>query len=196
MMRHNINEVLVLNADAMPVNLLPVTTLTWQDAIKAIWINSVRPVAYYEDWVVHSPSLEMRVPSVVMTQRYIHVGKSVGFNDNNIFLRDRYRCQYCGKQFHYNDLTWDHVIPKKYGGKSTWENIATSCSPCNSNRGANQKIQPFVKPYRPSYYELIDKLREFPIQVPHESWLEFLMWPEDNISVKIPKRQPKLMIAA
>jgi 5-methylcytosine-specific restriction endonuclease McrA len=183
-------DTLVLNADMMPVSVLPVSALIWQDAVKAIWLNSVRVLANYENWEVHSPSVTMPVPSVVMTTRYIKPSHGVQFSADNIKLRDRYRCAYCQKQFHESELNLDHVTPKKFGGRSTWENLVSSCYPCNSRKGADFRIKPLVKPYKPNYYEMVEKRREFPLIVPHESWVEFLMWPEGNITVK-PKGRRK-----
>ena len=183
-----VGETLVLNMDGMPVSVLPVSSLIWQDAIKAIWIDSVRVLSNYEDWVVHSPSVTMPVPSVVMTTRYIRPSMGVQFNADNIKLRDRYRCAYCQKQFHENDLTLDHVTPKTFGGRSTWDNLISACGPCNNKRGCDFRIQPKIKPYRPTYYEMVARRREYPLEVPHESWVEHLMWPEDNIIVRPRKR--------
>jgi 5-methylcytosine-specific restriction endonuclease McrA len=185
-----VGDTLVLNADAMPVSVLPVSSLVWQDAIKSIWLGSVRVLADYEDWVVHSPTISMPVPSVVMTTRYIRPSMGVQFNPDNIKLRDRYRCAYCQKKFHENDLTLDHVTPKTFGGRSTWDNLISACSPCNNRRGCDFRIQPVIKPYRPTYYEMVSRRREFPLEVPHESWVEHLCWPEDNIVVK-PHRRGK-----
>jgi len=185
---NGVGDVLVLNADMMPVSLMPVSSLIWQDAVKAVWLNSVRVLSYYEDWVVHSPSIAMQVPAVVMTTRYIKASRAIRFTADNVFLRDRYRCAYCHQQFHENVLTLDHVQPRAYGGKSSWENLVSACSPCNNRRGCDFRVKPMFKPYRPNYYEMVERCREFPLEVPHESWVEFLMWPEKNISVKIKRR--------
>lgn len=181
-------DTLVLNADMMPVSILPLSSMMWQDAVKAIWINSVAVIDYYDDWVVHSPSMEMKVPAVVMTRQYISLGRGVGFSPENVFLRDRYRCQYCGDRFAESKLTMDHVHPRTFGGRTTWDNITTSCSPCNNRRGHNVKIQPMEMPYRPSYYEMVERRREFPIEVPHEKWAEYLQW-GDNVVVKNRRRK-------
>lgn len=185
-----VGDTLVLNADMMPVSVLPVSSLIWEDAVKAIWLKSVRVLSNYEDWEVHSPSVSMMVPSVVMTTRYIKPAHGVQFNADNIKLRDQYRCAYCQKQFAPNELNLDHVTPRKHGGRSTWENLVSSCYPCNSKKGADFRIKPMIAPRKPSYYEMVEKRKAFPLIVPHESWVEYLMWPEENITVK-PKRRGK-----
>jgi 5-methylcytosine-specific restriction endonuclease McrA len=186
-----VGETLVLNADGMPVSVLPVSSLIWQDAIKSIWVGAVKVLENYEDWQVHSPSITMPVPSVVITNRYINPAHGVQFNADNIKLRDRYKCAYCQKSFHENDLTLDHVTPKTFGGRSTWENLVSACSPCNNNRGCDFRIQPTIKPYKPNYYQMVALRREFPLEVPHESWVQYLDWPEDNIVVKTRRRRSK-----
>jgi 5-methylcytosine-specific restriction endonuclease McrA len=185
-----VGDTLVLNADGLPVSVLPVSSLIWQDAVKAIWLQSVNVLATYEDWVVHSPSMEMQVPAVVMTTRYIRPSLGVQLSPDNIKLRDRYRCAYCQGQFHEDDLNLDHVTPKTFGGRSTWENLTSACYDCNSRKGCDFRIQPKIKPHRPSYYEMVARRREFPLAVPHHSWVEHLMWPEENILIK-PKRRGK-----
>jgi len=50
-----------------------------------------------------------------------------------VFLRDDHTCQYCG--LHTRDLTLDHVIPRAKGGKHTWDNLVSACSPCNHRKG-------------------------------------------------------------
>lgn len=181
-------DTLVLNVDMMPVSILPLSSMFWQDAVKAMWIDSVAVVDYYDDWVVHSPSMEMRVPAVVMTRQYISMGRGVPFSPENVFLRDGYRCQYCGNVFPESKLTLDHVHPRTFGGRTTWENISSSCSPCNNKRGHNVKIRPMTAPYRPTYYEMVDRRRQFPIVVPHEKWAEYLQW-GDNVIIKDRKKK-------
>jgi 5-methylcytosine-specific restriction endonuclease McrA len=175
------DEVLVLNMDGSPVNVLPVSTMGWMEAIKALYADKVTPVAYYEDWVVRSPSIEMRVPSVVMSKNYIKPGRDMKFSRSNVFLRDGHVCQYCGNHFTYDELTMDHVVPRKNGGGTRWDNIVSSCGPCNAKKGHSTHMKPRVKPYRPSYFEMADKAKTRPITVRHESWIDYLNWPEDKI---------------
>ncbi len=50
-----------------------------------------------------------------------------------IFLRDAYTCQYCGRETH--DLTLDHVVPRHRGGTHTWDNLVAACKACNHRKG-------------------------------------------------------------
>jgi 5-methylcytosine-specific restriction endonuclease McrA len=175
------DEVLVLNMDGSPVNVLPLSTMGWTDAVKALYADKVEPIAYYDDWVVRSPSVEMRVPSVVMSKSYIKPGRDMKFSRSNVFLRDGHICQYCLHRFGYDDLTMDHVVPRKDGGATKWENIVSSCGPCNSKKGHSTHMKPKNKPYRPSYYEMADKAKTRPITIRHESWIDYVNWPADKI---------------
>jgi 5-methylcytosine-specific restriction endonuclease McrA len=57
------------------------------------------------------------------------------FSRQNLYFRDRGKCQYCGTSFESKDLTYDHVIPRSKGGQTEWTNIVTSCLPCNLKKG-------------------------------------------------------------
>lgn len=177
-------ETLVLNADMQPHSYLPLETIRWDVAIKGIFKGLYSVVHEYEDWVVHSPSTSIRVPSVVMMNEYKRPRLAATWKKENLWLRDRFTCQYCAKKFAPHELTRDHVVPRFYGGGMGWDNIVAACHPCNNKRGHNQKIQPLRKPYKPTYYELVNIRKEFPLIVPDESWLFYLQWPEENVIVK------------
>src|SRR3954453_9687611 len=61
---------LVLNADFRPLSYYPLSLWSWQDAIKAVFLERVNIVAQY-DRAVHSPSLEMKLPSVVSLKTFV-----------------------------------------------------------------------------------------------------------------------------
>ncbi|MBM2831651.1 MAG: endonuclease [Dehalococcoidia bacterium] len=52
-----------------------------------------------------------------------------------IFTRDKFTCQYCGKQ--NKDLTIDHVVPRHQGGQHKWDNVVTACIPCNHHKAGH-----------------------------------------------------------
>ena len=98
---------LVLNADYRPLSYYPLSLWPWQDAIKAVYLERVNIVAEY-DHVARSQRAVIRIPSVVVLKDYVKPQKKVAFTRFNLFLRDEFRCQYCGSP---HDLTFDHVIP-------------------------------------------------------------------------------------
>lgn len=172
---------LVLNADAMPVTTVPLSTIHWQDAIRIIYLERAVVMEEYDYWVVRSPSVQIRMPSVIMLKEYQQHNGKVEFSRYNIILRDNYTCQYCAQQFPYEELTFDHVVPRRNGGRTTWENIVTSCGRCNQEKAHFDKMKPLTKPKRPTYWELAINRKKRPITVPHDSWINYLGWESDII---------------
>ncbi len=167
---------LVLNADYRPLSYYPLSLWPWQATIKAVFLERVHIVDSY-DRIIHSPGFEIRLPSVVALKTYIHPALYPAFTRFNVFLRDRFSCQYCG---HTGDLTFDHLIPRCKGGLTRWDNVVTACSPCNLKKGARDAAEigmlPLQAPYRPTIYELHRNGRSFPPNFLHESWLDYLYW--------------------
>lgn len=154
--------------------MFPLSTIDWQEAIRLVILDKARVIAEYDDWEVRSPSCSIRVPAVLMLTEHMKVKHSICFSKMHVFLRDEFRCQYCGSHLHERECTVDHVIPKSHGGKTVWENLATSCKKCNSLKGNNSKIVPAVKPHRPDYWELASKRKKMPFKIKHDSWKQFL----------------------
>ena len=122
---------LVLNADYTPLSYYPLSVWPWQTAVKAVFLDRVDIVDHYQR-EVHSPTHTMKLPSVIALKSYVKPSQHPAFTRFNVFLRDRFQCQYCGVG---NDLTFDHVVPRAYGGRTTWENVTTACAPCNLRKG-------------------------------------------------------------
>jgi len=167
---------LVLNADYRPLSYYPLSVWPWQEAVKAAFLDRVTILAEY-DQVVRSPTTEIRIPSVVVLKDYVKPQKRVAFTRFNLFLRDEFRCQYCGGR---GELTFDHVIPRARGGKTTWENVVAACSSCNLKKGSRLLRQTGMHlrkpPVQPSSESLRNLGRKFPPNYLHESWMDFLYW--------------------
>src|SRR5271154_5774759 len=99
---------LVLNADFRPLTYYPLSLWPWQETIKAVFLGRVDVVSSY-DQVIHSPSFEMRLPSVVSLKSYVAQDRPPPFTRFIPFLRASFACQYCGAD---EDLTFDHVTPR------------------------------------------------------------------------------------
>ncbi len=170
---------LILNADYRPLSYFPLSIWSWQDAVKAIFRESVTVISEY-DRVVRSPSWEMKLPSVLALKEFIPAARKPAFTRFNLFLRDEWTCQYCADDFSTHELTFDHVIPRSRGGRSEWENIVAACRECNTQKGNRMphevKMYPMREPREPTLYELQDKGRRFPPNFLHESWGDFLYW--------------------
>lgn len=167
---------LVLNADFRPLSYYPLSLWSWQDAIKAIFLDRVNIVSLY-DKTVRSPTFEMRLPSVVSLKTFVQPPRYSAFTRFNVFLRDRFTCQYCGKR---DDLTFDHVIPRSKGGLTTWENIVAACACCNLRKSdrmpAEVRMFPACEPYQPTVHDLHSNGRQFPPNYLHDSWVDYLYW--------------------
>ncbi|MCD6385517.1 HNH endonuclease [Candidatus Sumerlaeota bacterium] len=91
---------------------------------------------YADSRVLHTPRFQIKVPDVIKLIGYTRTPPlDVKFNRRNIFLRDNFTCQYCGRKAQRDELTIDHVIPRSRGGKSTWENVVIACIECNAKKG-------------------------------------------------------------
>lgn len=167
-------DTLVLNADGAPVNFLPLSTINWQEAIRYMVLEKANVLEWHEDWIVRSAYWETPVPAVIMLKDYMKPKTTIRFSKSNVFLRDRYVCQYCNSKLEKRHCTLDHVHPISQGGKTTFDNTVTACGPCNAAKGAHTKMKPKVKPYKPDYYELVNKRKQMPFNVRHESWLGYL----------------------
>lgn len=167
---------LVLNADFKPLSYYPLSLWSWQDAIRAVFLDRVNIISTY-DVVARSPGMEMQLPSVVSLKSYVRSCRQPAFTRFNVFLRDRFTCQYCG---YGSDLTFDHLIPRSRGGQTTWDNVVTACAPCNL-RKADRLAEdigmiPARAPVQPGVFDLHAAGRNFPPNYLHESWLDYLYW--------------------
>ncbi|MEM9524916.1 MAG: HNH endonuclease [Pseudomonadota bacterium] len=173
-LRHH--PALVLNADYRPLSYYPLSLWPWQEAIKAVWLDRVDIVAEYDE-VAHSPTTQIRIPSVVVLRDYVKPRRCVAFTRFNLFLRDEFRCQYCGAK---GDLTFDHIVPRARGGRTSWENVVAACSRCNLKKGSRSLRQAGMSLRRPARRPQAEELRnlgrKFPPNHMHESWVDFLYW--------------------
>lgn len=169
---------LVLNADYQPLSYYPLSTWPWQEAVKAVFLERVDVVGEYEQ-AIRSPSFQMRAPSVVALRDFVRQDRSPAFTRFNVFLRDGFRCQYCGWD-RLDQLTFDHVVPRAYGGRTAWDNIVAACAPCNLKKGGRTPREAAMplrrKAAQPSAHQLQGQGRRFPPKYLHESWLDYLYW--------------------
>lgn len=172
---------LVLNANMQPLSWAPLSVWNWQTAFVAVHQERVIQVKTYDDIEVHSASQSFDVPAVVALKNY-HQRKKAGFTRYNLFLRDEFRCQYCGERFAAKDLTFDHVVPRSKGGGSNWHNIVACCSRDNlrkANRTPKQAGMKLLRePFEPNGFQLDSAARRQPLakSVLHNSWMDFLYW--------------------
>ena len=166
----------MLNADFRPLSYYPLSIWCWQDAIKAVFLDRVNILSEY-DTLVRSPSFEMRLPSVVSLKSYVKPTRFPAFTRFNVFLRDRFTCQYCGQR---EDLTFDHVVPRSKGGHHDLGERGRRLLGVQSQEGrhlpATARMWPAKKPYQPTVHDLHQNGRLFPPNYLHESWMDYLYW--------------------
>lgn len=132
--------VLVLNADFRPLRVEH-----WHKAIAASFLGKVEVVEYSKDRTIKGVSREYPMPSVVRLLRWFKRDRQViKFSRLNIYTRDGFICQYCEGQMSTEDLTFDHVVPRAKGGRTSWDNIVTCCIPCNAAKGNKLLAETFV----------------------------------------------------
>lgn len=168
------SDTLVINADGQPVSLLPLSAVSWKDAVMYMYHDKCNVLEWYDDWVVHSAHWETRVPAVIMLKDFLRRSTRPRFSKGNLYLRDMYHCQYCGVGVNNKTATMDHVVPLSRGGKTAWDNIVTACGPCNSKKGNHMHMKPYYKPYEPGYYELVRKRKQMPFDLKHHSWAQWI----------------------
>jgi len=174
-------KVLVLNRLWQAVNIVGVQRafgLLLQDHAQVIYTGDgsfqvMDSAAWLEHSAAEEPTeaegyvqtvrLRVRVPKVLLLRGYDKLPvQEVRFSRDTLFERDHYRCQYCGNHFPDHQLNMDHVIPRAKGGRTSWENIVTSCIPCNTrkaNRLPHQASMHLMKkPERPRFRPFISSL--------------------------------------
>lgn len=172
---------LVLNADYSPLSYMPLSLWSWQDVVKAVFLDRVTVVATY-DIGIRSPGMIFPLPSVVSLKQYQPMAvKRPAFTRFNVFMRDDFSCQYCGKRCPTHELTFDHVVPRCKNGKTNWKNVVTACVNCNHRKGrqmlselTNMRLKRL--PAEPTNRQLQNNARSYPPQYLHESWRDYVYW--------------------
>ena len=149
-------QVLLLNASEEVLNVVD-----WKKAICLLLTGkAIKPTAYNDSYKIRTTKGSFNLPKAIMLLNYVHIPHQNSLpSRKNIFIRDKWSCQYCGYRSKKGcNLTIDHVTPKSKGGDSSWTNLVTACAKCNSkkgNRKPNECNMPlFNKPKRPRRLEL------------------------------------------
>lgn len=128
-----------------------------------------------QDRTINTPNLRIELPEIILVTQYGGMPyQEVNFTRRNLYRRDKYRCQYCGRKFPGSKLTIDHVFPRSKGGDNSFENCVTSCEPCNSKkadrtlREAGMRLR--SKPSKPRWNPIMG----FIPAKPPQSWSTFL----------------------
>ena len=166
-------QVLLLNITYEPLKIV-----NWKKAITLLLLGKVEVLEEYGT-EIHSVSFTVKLPSVIRLLRLVkRPNAAIKFSRQNIYARDKYHCQYCGKRFSSEDLTYDHVIPKSRGGKTKWTNIVTCCVQCNRRKGGHfpeeVDMELIRTPSRPKWLPALKITIGFK-EIP-KSWRDYLYW--------------------
>lgn len=128
------DAVLVLNANYEPVNIC--------DIRRAIGLmtNGKASLILNGRGSIRTVSALYPRPSIIRLEKMIHRPRpSIRLSRSEVFRRDHYTCQYCGKKS--TELTIDHVVPRRLGGLHTWTNVVAACVQCNFKKGGRTPEQ-------------------------------------------------------
>ncbi|HPH64433.1 MAG TPA: HNH endonuclease [Kofleriaceae bacterium] len=156
----------------------PIKVIAWQRAIGLLFLGKAEVVQEY-DTEVRSVSMTLRVPAVVrLVRAFRRQHKPVKFSRVNIYARDGYRCQYCGRKTSVAELTYDHVVPRSQGGGTSWTNIVTCCYLCNRKKGGRTPREAgmtlLAPPTQPNWMPAV-AIRVSLKSVP-AAWRDYLYW--------------------
>ena len=115
----------------------PLGTVSVARAVIMAFKNTVYVEEFDGDRVLHSARESFPVPSVIRQRTYINVRRrreASGMKRLRIYMRDKFRCQYCGEKKPVGELTLDHILPRSRGGDNSPVNIVTACVPCNNRK--------------------------------------------------------------
>jgi 5-methylcytosine-specific restriction endonuclease McrA len=143
--------------------MAPHKIITWQRAVVLSYLAKVEVLETWDEELC-GPSASMKVPAVVrLTKGPVSTKTSIRFSRLNVFTRDKFRCQYCGEKKLTRQLNYDHVVPRVKGGKTVWENIVTSCYPCNDRKGSRTPEEAGMKllrkPFKPAHLPVVPPIR-------------------------------------
>lgn len=124
-------------------------------------VGKVEVIEEYER-VIRGVNDTLRLPAVIRLSRFLKRKPPIfKFSRQNLYVRDRGKCQYCGVSFEHKELTYDHVIPRSKGGQTEWTNIVTCCTSCNLKKGGRTPEEagmPLIRrPKAPMWIPLLTK---------------------------------------
>jgi 5-methylcytosine-specific restriction endonuclease McrA len=184
---------LVLNRSWLPVHVTTVRRAlctVFRDAARIVcpetlatydfegWLEV--PIRRKED-TIRSPRVQISAPEIILLARYNRVPSHCApFTRRNLFLRDDFTCQYCGKRSPADRLSIDHIQPRSRGGLTSWENCVLACRRCNARKAdkppKSAGLRLLRKPMQPRwtpYLNLHDNQRL-------ESWARFTVQPKQR----------------
>lgn len=179
---------LVLNSNYLPINLIPMETIPVEDAITRVFNGTCHVVSNHKRKILTPNRNDLYWPSVIARNDSKMVKPRVKMTDENLYYRDHGLCQYCHKEISFKETTFDHVYPKSKGGQLTWTNLVCACESCNSRKDDHLPVgewKPKRLPFKPTYHQLLDSRKKFPLLIDDEEWMNYI--PQWEAEVRIRK---------
>lgn len=167
---------LLLNSSYEPMRIV-----SWQKAL-VLWFQDKVEVLEYHSVFARSTKSSFKLPSVLRLKTYVRPRGTgaVRFCRENVYIRDNFTCQYCGKFLTAKNLTLDHVVPASKNGKKIWTNVVSACRGCNqkkANRTPLTANMPLLsEPKVPSWLPARELEMQIELEKAPASWLEYLRY--------------------
>jgi 5-methylcytosine-specific restriction endonuclease McrA len=160
-------QVLVLNSTYEPVNVCSTRRAV------VLLLKEKAEVIERGTGLIRSEREAFVAPVVIRLRSYVRLPRAANrrLSRRAILARDGFRCQYCGSTRH---LTIDHVVPRSRGGLDSWENVVTSCAPCNVRKGACLPSEVGMSPSRKPRPPLPGDFVLASNRIVPEAWLPYL----------------------
>lgn len=163
--------VLVLNASYEPLHVIPLRRAM------VLLLKEKAEIIEAAERTLRATRAEYPVPLVIRLVTYVRIPHrlTLPLNRRNVFVRDEFTCQYCGRQPGRATLTMDHVIPRSRGGGFSWENIVTACPTCNQRKGNRLPKECGMFPRRPPFRPRYLAIALLGDSSAHEVWSKYLV---------------------
>lgn len=173
------NSVLARNVLVLNQNYEPLSVCTVRRAALMLFLGKAEMIEKHDGVRLRSVSTSVAVPSVVRLWAYARIPrKRIILTRKNIIKRDGGQCMYCGRKD--GPMTVDHVIPKKFGGTDSWENLVSACMECNNRKGnrtpEQAKLRLLRTPRKPNHIMFIQHF----IGVADRCWKPYLFLGESE----------------
>ncbi len=155
----------------------PLKVVNWKKAVIMVMLGKVEVLEEYER-IIRGVSIALRLPAVIRLNHFIKERRTpiVKFSRQNLYIRDKGKCQYCGAPFEAKALTYDHVVPLSKGGQTEWTNVVTCCIGCNLKKGGRTPEEAGMllirKPKVPIWIPLLTM--SLGIEKPPDPWKNYL----------------------
>jgi 5-methylcytosine-specific restriction endonuclease McrA len=153
----------------------PLRIISWMKAMSLIVAGNAEVLEEDDNSVIRSVKVTYKMPCVIRQLSKFKRKRDTKFSRLNLYLRDRWTCQYCGDKKLTKELTFDHVIPKNQGGLTNWINIVAACRSCNNNKADRTPEEAGMRllnqPFKPVWLPAQVVIRQTNIP---DKWMNYL----------------------